>query len=172
MSIDLTIKKVADVFGIRQSDWNSLFQRRPSPYYFFYKQESDLRTALRRYAEIHDKDCKWNFNDIGYHTYDSGFFGKTYYVSCRNCSKGHISGNITAEIARIKILKESADPANPKEGFFSTEVLEEHYLLWSIRLDMKCNRCDKHTVWHGLQDTDSESYWGFSNFDSSFAKCK
>lgn len=172
MGIDLNIERTSKVFGIKQSDWNSLLNRKPRPYYFYYKKESDLKDALRKYTDISDKDCKWNFGDIGYHTYDSGFFGKSYYIRCSNCSKGQISGKIDAKTALIKIVKENAEPSNPKNGFFASDILEEQYVLWSIELDMKCNKCNKHTVWYGLQNSDSEAQWGFSNFESYLSSIK
>lgn len=172
MSVSLDIKKISKEYGIKQSDWNALFNRRPKPYYFYYKDEYDLRNEIKKHTNIFDKDCKWAFKDIGHHTYDSGFFGKSYYVSCSNCSKGQISGSVNAKTAVIKIVKEDSNPSNPKNGFFNSDILEQYNVLWSIELNMKCDKCNKNTIWYGLQNNDSESTWGFADFEQYLSEIK
>ena len=63
-------------------------------------------------TNIFDKDCKWSFQDIGYHTYDSGFFGKSYYVSCSNCSKISLNNARREKVLVLIIFKDVAIEVN------------------------------------------------------------
>ena len=49
MSVSLDIKKISKEYGIKQSDWNALFNRRPKPYYFYYKEEYDLKNEIKKH---------------------------------------------------------------------------------------------------------------------------
>jgi hypothetical protein len=165
--------KHTDSYGIKQSKWNELFQNVETPFYFYYDKENDLKKELESYFNLSDENCEWNFHGIGYHYFEKGFFSNTYYVSCANCNNGKVSGNAIAKIAKIKIVKESCDPANPSAGFFSNNILEEKYVLWDISLEMKCDTCDKESDWKGLErvhDDGSKQHWNFSQFSDSFSR--
>lgn len=165
--MDITVIDRNGRLGIRQSMWNAV-QR--SSYGMYNEEKSSIRNTIERYFNISNKDCLWNFHGIGYHTYDSGFFGKNYFVRCSNCSKGIIDGKVNIEIANVLIVKEDSDPARPKSGFFSSEILKEIYVLWNISIDVKCNECNKSSYWHGI-NTDGHP-WAFSESSSLFENCK
>lgn len=168
---DLTFKNV-DSYGIKQSSWNSLFQLQEYPKYFYSDKKYELEEMLRKYFKINSEDCEWNFNDIGWHTYDSGFFGKDYYISCANCDGGKVNGSAKAKIAKVKIIKESGNPSSPKDGLFSTDILEEKFVLWNLTINAKCNRCDNKSVWTSIstEQNDKKAMWNFEYFSEYFSK--
>ena len=170
----LKIKKIKP-YGIRQSSWNGLFRGDETPYCFSYEKEEDLKKALDRYFDTSFKACEWNFHGIGYHRFAEGFFSNTHYISCSNCSGGQVNGSAEANIVEIKIIKESGDPASPKDGLFSTDILEKKYVLWDLEINAKCDKCDKKSHWYGVQTTHDggrKSHWNFSHYSGSFSKIK
>ena len=167
--------KIIKPFGIHQSSWNSLFRRNESPYYFYADKEEDLKKSIKEYFDTSTKDCQWNFNDIGWHHFDQGFFSNTHFISCSNCSGGKIEGYAETKIAKVQIIKESGNQESPKNGLFSTDILEEKFVLWDIEINVKCNKCDKKSHWHDIQTTYDEgnkNHWNFSHFSDSFSKIK
>ncbi len=172
--ISLKFKSIRP-YGIHQSSWNSLFKNSDTPYYFYYEKEEDLKKSIERYFDTNSKDCEWNFHDIGWHHFEEGFFSNTHYISCSNCSGGKITGDVKATIAKIKIIKENGDPSSPKDSFFSKNILDEKFVLWELKIDVKCEKCEKVSSWDSIQTTHDDGdtrHWNFNHYSDYFSVIK
>lgn len=182
--IDLKIKSLRETYGIKQSSWNTVYS---SARFVSYPNERELIQDLRHFTvEAYmcdsygtktnffgfDKTVKtgeyltsnWNFPNIGYFHVDKGFFSDSAHINCANCGKGQVRGNFITETAKIKVVKESATPSKPSWG----SVINEYYVLWSIQIDMKCDTCDRHILWDGINN--GSSSWGVGQSAHLFSK--